>query len=196
MGKATYKRRQYIVDTKFQYSLMSKFAILTACVVTGSLSILVLAYHKYGDIQVSVVQPIPFGLFDSLVDNEGAGTYTLLDLLWPVLAICLISTIIFTFFFSLIVSHRMAGPIYRMRNLLGEMAKGDLSSPVSRLRKKDEFKHLFADINDVKERWRLQIQELQVACRELDEDRFQELHLKRIKEIASSFQTEIENIRD
>ncbi len=196
MGKPKYKRRQYIVDTKFQYSLMSKFAILTACVVIGSLSIFVLAYHKYGDIQVSVVQPIPFGLFDSLVDNEGASTYTLLDLLWPVLAICLVGTIIFTFFFSLIVSHRMAGPVYRMRNLLGEMAKGDLSHPVSGLRKKDEFKHLFADINNVKENWRIQIQELKSACQELGEDRSQEQHLKRIKEIASSFKTEMDDSRD
>ena len=48
---------------------------------------------------------------------------------------------------------------------------------------------LFADINNVKERWRSQIQELQLACRELDEEISQE-HLKRIKEIASSFQTE------
>jgi len=171
---------------------MSKFAILTACVVIGSLSFLVLVYHKYGDIQVSVVQPVPFGLLDSLVNNEGEGTYTLLDLLWPVLAICLVGTIIFTFFFSLIVSHRMAGPVYRMRNLLGEMAKGDLSHPVSRLRKKDEFKHLFADINTVKEHLRLQIQELQLSCRELGENGTQEQHLKRIKKIVSSFKTEIE----
>ena len=192
MSKGTYKRRQYIVDTRFQYSLMSKFAILTALIVIGSLSFLVLVYHKYGDIQVSVVQPIPFGLADSLVDSEGVGTYTLLDLLWPVLSICLVGTIIFTFFFSLIVSHRMAGPVYRMRNLLEEMAKGDLSRPVSCLRKKDEFKHLFADINNVKEHWRLQIQELQLACQELGEDRYQEQHLKRIKKIASSFKTEIE----
>ncbi len=190
MGKAKYKRRQYIVDTKFQYSLMSKFAILTACVVIGSLSFLVLVYHKYGDIQVSVVQPLPFGLLDGLADDGGTSTYTLLDLLWPVLAICLVGTIIFTFFFGLIVSHRMAGPIFRMRNLLGEMAKGDLSRPVSNLRKNDDFKHLFADINTVKEHLRLQIKELQLACRELGDNGVQEQNLRRIKEIASSFKTE------
>jgi len=192
MGKGTYKRRQYIVDTRFQYSLMSKFAILTAFVVIGSLSFLVLVYYKYGDIQVFAVQPNLFGHPDSLVDSEVVGSYTLLDLLWPVLSICLVGSVIFTFFFSLIVSHRMAGPVYRMRSLLEEMAKGDLSRPISQLRKKDEFKHLFADINNVKEHWRLQIQELQLACRELGDDRSQEPHLKRIKRIASSFKTEIE----
>lgn len=192
MSRGTYKRRQYIVDTQFQYSLMSKFAILTACVVIGSLAFLVLVYYKYGDIQVSVFQPLPFDMFDGPTDHEGASSYSLLYLLWPVLAICLVGTIIFTFFFSLIVSHRMAGPIFRMRNLLKEMAKGDISRPVSNLRKKDEFKHLFADINEVNEYMRLQIKELQLACRKLGEDGPQEQHLKRIKEIVSSFKTEIE----
>ncbi len=192
MSRVTYKRRKYIVDTRFQYSLMSKFAILTAFVVIGSLSFLVLVYYKYGDVQVSIMQPIPFGQADSLVDNEAMKTYTLVDLLWPVLSICLVGTIIFTFIFSVIVSHRMAGPVYRMRQLLKEMAQGDLRRSVIHLRKKDEFKHLYADINNVKECWRLQIQELQSACRELGEDRFQELPLNRIKEIASSFKTEIE----
>jgi methyl-accepting chemotaxis protein len=191
MGKRKYKRRQFIIDRRFQYSLISKFAILTASIVIGSLSFLVLVYYKYGDVQVSIKQPIPFGLADVLVDNEAMVTYTLLNLLWPVLSICLLGAIIFTFFYSVIISHRMAGPVFRMRKLLEEMAQGDLRRPVSCLRRKDEFKHLFADINNVKERWRLQIQELQMACRGLDEDRSQNLHLKRIKEIASSFQTEI-----
>ncbi len=196
MGKKKYKRRQYIVDSRFQYSLISKFAILTASIVIGSLSFLVLAYYMYGDIQVTVEQPLPFGLTDSFMEDGAQSTYTLINLLWPVLAICLVGTIVFTFFFSLIVSHRMAGPVFRMRNLLGEMAKGDISRPVSRLRKKDEFKHLFADINIVKENWKKQIRELRSACQELGVDGSQEQHIKRIKEIASSFKTEIDDSRD
>ena len=191
MGKRKYKRRQYIIDRRFQYSLISKFAILSASIVIGSLSLLVLVYYKYGDVQVSIEQPILFGLADGFLDNGDMATYTLLNLLWPVLSICLLGTTIFTFFYSVIISHRMAGPVFRMRKLLEEMAQGDLSHSVSRLRKKDDFKHLFADINNVKENWRLQIQELQMACRELDEDRSQELQLKRIREIAFSFKTEI-----
>ena len=164
MGKRKYKRRQYIIDRRFQYSLISKFAILSASIVIGSLSLLVLVYYKYGDVQVSIEQPILFGLADGFLDNGDMATYTLLNLLWPVLSICLLGTTIFTFFYSVIISHRMAGPVFRMRKLLGEMAQGDLRRQVSRLRKKDEFKHLFADINNVKERWRLQIQELQMSC--------------------------------
>ncbi|GAX60397.1 site-specific recombinase, DNA invertase Pin homologs [Candidatus Scalindua japonica] len=79
-----------------------------------------------------------------------------------------------------------------MRRLLDEMAQGDLRSQVSRLRNKDEFKQLFVDIINVKESWRKQIQELQSVCRELDDEKYQELHFTRIKEIAYSFKTEIE----
>jgi len=81
----------------------------------------------------------------------------------------------------------MAEPVYRMRGLLNEMENGDLSWLVGDLRKKDEFKHLFADINKVKERWRLQVQDLQLTCRELGKNGSQEQHLKRIKEIVSLF---------
>ncbi len=189
MSQSTYKRRQYIVDSSFQYGLIRKFAIVTAFIVIGSLSSLVLVYYKYGDVQVDIVQPISFDSSDNFENDETIKTYALLDILWPVLSICLFGTITFTFIYSLLISHRMAGPIYRMRMVLGEMVQGDLSRPSGRLRRKDEFEHLFSDICDVKEYWRSQIEELQWICRELGEDGNQEKHLKRLNEIISSFKT-------
>ena len=189
MSQSTYKRRKYIVDSSFQYGLIRKFAIVTVFIVVGSLSSLVLVYYKYGDVQVDIVQPVPFDSLDNFGNDETIKTYSLLDILWPVLSICLFGTITFTFIYSLFISHKMAGPVYRMRMILGEMARGDLSRPTVRLRRKDEFKHLFSDICDVKEYWGSQIEELQWICRELDEDGDQEKHLKRLNEIISSFKT-------
>lgn len=189
MSQSTYKRRQYIVDRSFQYGMIRKFAIVAVFIVIGSLSSLVLVYYKYGDVQVAIVQPTPFSSIDTLAENGTVTTRTLLDLLWPVLSICLVATIIFTFIFSVIISYRMAGPVYRMRMVLGEMVQGDLSRPSGRLRIKDEFEHLFSDICNVKEYWRSQIEELQWICRELGEDGDQEKHLKRLNEIISSFKT-------
>ena len=187
MSQRTYKRRQYIVDKSFQYGLIRKFAIVAAIIVIGSLSSLVLVYYEYGDVQVAIVQPVPFDSTDDFGNNEAIRAYTLLDILWPVLSVCLFGTIAFTFIYSLIISHRMAGPVYRMRIVLGEMVQGDLSRPASRLRRKDEFKQLFSDINNVKEYWRSQIEDLQCICREFGEDGNQEKHLKRLNEIVSSF---------
>ncbi len=189
MSQSTYKRRKYIVDRSFQYGLIRKFAIVAVFIVIGSLSCLVLVYYKYGDVQVDIVQPISFDLSDSFENDETIKTYSLLDILWPVLSICLFGTITFTLIYSLLISHRMAGAVYRMRMVLGEMVQGDLSRPSGQLRRKDEFKHLFSDICNVKEYWRSQIEELQCICRELGEDGNQEKHLKRLNEITSSFKT-------
>lgn len=189
MSQRIYKRRQYIVDKSFQYGLIRKFAIVAAFIVIGSLSSLVLVYYQYGDVQVAIVQPVPFDSTDNFGNNETIRAYTLLDILWPVLSICLFGSLAFTFIYSLLISHRMAGPIYRMRMVLGEMVRGDLSRPASRLRRKDEFKQLFSDINDVKEYWRSQVEELQCVCRELGKDGDQEKHLQRLNEIISSFKT-------
>ncbi len=195
MSQSTYKRQKYIVDSSFQYGLIRKFAIVTAFIAIGSLSSLVLVYYKYGDVQVDIVQPVPFDSSDNFENDETIKTYALLDILWPVLSICLLGTITFTFIYSLLISHRMAGPVYRMRMVLGEMVRGDLCRPSGRLRRKDEFEHLFSDICNVKEHWRSQIEELQWICRELDEDGNQEKHLKRLNEIISSFKTK-ENSSD
>lgn len=192
MGQKGYKRRQYIVDRSFQYGLIRKFAIVAVFIVIGSLSCLVLVYYKYGDVQIDIAQPTPFGTIDTLTGNVAVTTRTLLDLLWPVLSICLVGTIIFTFIFSVIISYRMAGPVYRMRQILEEMAQGDISGPMSHLRGKDDFKQLFADINNVKEHWRTRIQELQLACQNIGEDKIQKQNLKRINDIAFSFKTKTE----
>ncbi len=192
MSQRKYKRRRYIVDKSFQYGLIRKFAIVAAFIVIGSLSSLVLVYYQYGDVQVAIAQPVPFDSTDNFGNNETIKSLTLLDILWPVMSICLFGTIAFTFIYSLLISHRMAGPIYRMRMILGEMAQGDLSRPTSRLRRKDELKHLFSDINNVNEYWRSQIEELQCICREFGEDENQEKHLKRLNKIISSFKTKRE----
>ncbi len=192
MGQKRNRRRQYIVDRCFQYGLIRKFTIIAIFIVIGSLSSLVLVYYKYGDVQVAITQPSPFGPIDTLTENGTVTTRTLLGLLWPVLSICLVGTIIFTFIYSVIISHRMAGPVYQMRQILEEMAQGDISISASQLRRKDEFKQLFSDINNVKERWRIRIQELQLVCKDIGKDEIQEQNLKRINDIVFSFKTKTE----
>ena len=103
MSQSTHKRRQYIVDSSFQYGLIRKFAIVTAFIVVGSLSSLVLVYYKYGDVQIDIVQPVHFDSSDNFESDETIKTYALLDILWPVLSICLFGTITFTFIYSLLI---------------------------------------------------------------------------------------------
>ena len=147
MAKKKFKRSQYIVDPDFQYSLIRKIAILAILMIVMSLSVLVVFYYMYGDVQLELIQPSPFNMSEGI--NTIAEERTLLDLLWPVMAVCLAVTLCIAFVFGLLISHRMAGPVFRMRRTLEDMSNGNLRGEI-RLRGKDDFKGLAEQINNVK----------------------------------------------
>ncbi len=151
MHARRYKRRQYIVDPAFQYRLIRRFSVLALLMIAMSIGFLVLVYILHGDIQFELAQPDPFsqaGQGEPLVVRK-----TLLGLLWPILAICLGIALATTFLFGVLISHRMAGPVFRIRRVLGDMRDGDLRGDI-RLRKRDDFKKLAESINEVKQSWR------------------------------------------
>jgi len=184
-----WKRKKYIVDRDFQYTFIRKIAILTLFIIIGSLFTLVSVYHYYGDVRVEIAQPLPSLLSDSVKAINDFQSYSIFDLFWPVLTACVVVTLLFTIVYGVIISHRMAGPIYRMRQILAKMAKYDLSGPSENTRRKDEFKSLLADLNNLKEQLRRPILELQTLCQEMDADTVQKQHVHRIHEIISQFKT-------
>lgn len=188
MRRQPFKRRIFIVDTGFQFRLIRNISILAALIVLVSLSFLGAVNMIYSDVQVNIKQPLPFAT------TEGAGFLerqaSLLGLMWPVMLICIAVSLAATFFFGVIISHRMAGPVFRIRRVLMDMAKGDIRGE-THLRKNDEFKPLAESINEMKGKWRGSIQEMQSICRELDCDGDpgkREL-FNRLFEILSSFKT-------
>lgn len=189
MSRYAKKRRLYLIDPGFQYWLMGKIAALAVSIIVFSLFLLALAYQEYGDITVELMQPDPFGAPDGVwtVSKQSS----VFSLLWPVLTVCLLGTLLVTFFFGLIVSHRMAGPVYRMRTALKGMAEGDLSGRIV-LRKHDAFKPLADSINVLGDSWRGMLQELQTACVELEstpDGNGQEQHLRKIHGLLAGFKT-------
>jgi len=146
-------------------------------------------YHYYGDIRVEIAQPLPSLLSGSVKATDEFQSYSVFDLFWPVLTACIVVALLFTIVYGVIISHRMAGPVYRMRQILAKMAKYDLSGPPEHTRKKDEFKSLLADLNNLKEQLRRPILELQTLCQEMNADTIQKQHVHRIYEIISQFKT-------
>lgn len=183
------RRKRYIVDKRFQFRLILKF--ITIVIVFGicSLSLLAYVFYEFGSWEAeSPKQPaLPLGLSDSLEPVAPAQTYTVFELLWPVLSISLFLMMLFTFIYGIFLSHRMAGPVFRMKRMLGDMSGGNLSGPRENLRKKDEFVELFNDIQNLKESWRNKIQELQLLCHS-PEDTSEGQNLVRIRKIISTFQ--------
>jgi HAMP domain-containing protein len=187
MNQQSHKRRKKIIDPDFQYGLIRNTVILALLLIAASLISTALVYNVYGDMQVDVIQPPPFLPFEGLKPVEDQ---TILGLLWPIMTVSLLVTVVVTLVFGLVVSNRMAGPVYSMRRALREMAQGDLSSQIS-LRRRDAFKALADEINNLKQEWRLSIQELQQVCQQLDsvnQDK-SDRNLKRLREILSRFKT-------
>ncbi|MCF6147768.1 MAG: hypothetical protein E3K37_03825 [Candidatus Kuenenia sp.] len=187
MKQKANRRRIYIIDRNFQYGFIRKISILAILIVIGSLFFFAMVYRFYGDVNVKITQPVLFKVTEKARIVEDSNMYTVFEVLWPVLTICVLATLLSIFFFGVIVSHRMAGPIYRMRKILSEMSKYNLGVSVGDLRKNDEFKSLLSEINNLKERWNEPIQELQGLCKELDDETKKKNCVNRICEIISAF---------
>ncbi|MBW1801959.1 MAG: hypothetical protein JRJ85_14650 [Deltaproteobacteria bacterium] len=188
MPQQKLKRKQYIVDPEFQYGLIRKIAILAGLMVLMSFAFLALVHYFYGDIRLEIIQPDPFDSsagIKTIQENK-----TLTELLWPVLAGCLFVTVVVTFLYGVLISHRMAGPIFRLRRILSEMAEGELRGDV-RIRKKDDFQHLADTINELKTHLRTSFETLRNLCSDIEsgDPGWQKAQLIEMKKMLSKFKT-------
>ena len=195
MAKKKYKRSQYIVDPEFQYSLIRKIAILAILMIVMSLSVLVIFYYMYGDVQLELIQPSPFDIAEDV--NIVPEERTLLDLLWPVMAACLVVTLGITFFFGMFISHRMAGPVFRMQRTLKEMSEGNLRGYIQ-LRDKDDFKGLAEQINNVTTSYKDRFRELKDLSKALESGDI-EMHkeqVSKLNKVLSSVKIDLKSQKD
>lgn len=186
MGNPSYKRRIMIVDREFQFRFIRRIVLLATLIVASSLSLLAICYYVSLDIQTAIVQPLPLAVGENVpMIGESA---TILSVLFPVIVVSIAVTLAVTLVFGIIMSHRMAGPLFRIQRELKKMAQGDLSGQV-RLRKKDDFKSLAHAVNSLKSHWRDRIEELNGVVAELDAHPVPEqaAMLVRLKKIVSSF---------
>lgn len=191
MNHRDHRRRKYLVDPKFQYWLIGRVMILAVMIIVVSLLILATVYNMYSGITVELIQPAPFDA-SSEMRSVITGGQSLFSLLWPVLSVCVLGTLFVTFIFGIVISHRMAGPVYSMQRTLTRLADGDLSIQTE-LRKKDAFKPMNDTINHLGKQWLKSILELQSLCRELDSgtlDDKQRQHVNRFGEVMKAFKTE------
>ena len=189
MAQKQRKRRIYIIDPEFQYGFIRKISMIAVLIIVMSLFFLATVHQLYGSVQIEVAQPDPFAVSESITTLPQQ--ISILKLLLPVMLICLLVTVVAIFFWGVIISHRMAGPLYRMRQTLDQMAQGDLSVEI-RLRRKDDFKSLAENINNLKKRWRIQIKELKELGRRLEtgDEEMQKKHWSQFSQMLASFKTD------
>ncbi len=129
------KRRNYMIDKKYQANFILKFCLL---VIATGLFIMVALYSLAG--KATTVSFL----------NSRVVVQSTADFLFPVLVqtfvIAAIVSGVATVLFTLIVSHRIAGPAYRIKKTLSSLGSGDFSS-VCRVRQKDSLQDVAAALN-------------------------------------------------
>ena len=190
MAKKKYKRRIYIIDPGFQYRMIFKSCLVGVVIIVMSLFFLAMVHHLHGDVEVTMLtQPDPFAPDPTSLSSPPQPT-SLLSLLWPTMAASVGIMLLFLFFYVMIASHRMAGPIFRLRRIIREMSEGDISGEV-RLRKKDEFKHLAKEVDNLKVSLRAKVKQLQDLTGNVDiDDATCRKNMARAGEILSGFKIE------
>jgi len=154
------KRRRLLIDGDFQFRFMGRIFLMTLCCSLLTLTVL---------------------FAGGLLSPRSLGFQALLALILPSLLFIL---------YSLALSHRLAGPLYRLRRILKEMTDGNLRGAIAPLRRKDELKPVLEDIRRLRERWRgdlLELRSLVNYLEEMDSAHLSREHLQRIKELLGRY---------
>ncbi|MDD5504956.1 MAG: methyl-accepting chemotaxis protein [Candidatus Omnitrophica bacterium] len=132
---ALIKRKIYLIKKSFQlrYALViSVFILLTALL---SSSMTYLAVFPY--LSEKLANVYPQGRLIALLRNANAKALISTFMIFP-----------FAIWFGIILSHRVAGPWYKLELVLKKLADGDLNHDIY-LRKNDELQSLAHLLNDV-----------------------------------------------
>lgn len=127
------KRKRYLVSKKFQ--LMYVGLILLLMFLTAALCSYVVYYTSMITMGEKLANVYPQGRLVSIVNIVNFRILLSIILVSPLVALI-----------GVFLSHRIAGPIYRIERFLGSMAAGDLSERIT-LRKYDELTTLAGGIN-------------------------------------------------
>ncbi len=135
--KRLFKRRRYLVEGKFQL----KFAgmILLFMFAVALFSSLTIYYNTWMLLGEKLANVYPQGRLAGILKQANFVLFMRLLLIAPL--VCVL---------AIVLSHRIAGPIFRIKKTLDEAVKGDYSKRLY-LRKTDELKDVAESINNLME---------------------------------------------
>ena len=153
--KKTYKRRQFFIKKEFQFRFILRFCLLI--LFGGILSTGLILYFSQGNLT-------------SLFSNSRlVVTDTAFFILPAVLYSNLFTTVMISLSIiavTLFVSHKIAGPLFRLEKDINVIAEGDLTHTVN-LRKGDQLRELSVDINEMTKRLNTKVTAIQAGVERL-----------------------------
>ncbi|MCI0572572.1 MAG: signal protein [Myxococcaceae bacterium] len=107
-------------------------------------------------------------------------------LTWLALAGALVSFIVVIALATIVITHRVVGPIYRIRRLVHAVGDGELHASTHQLREADELKDLFADVTRMVHSLRtLQQEDLDAMTRALRHARAQDANAELVQQLEA-----------
>ncbi len=134
MDQSRNKRRKKFVGTPFQKKLL--FLVFAAAVIPAAIVALCLYY-------------LIFNLLASQIAIPEAIAYNVIPVaqkVFGIVAVAIPIVLIVIWFVALELSHRIAGPLFRLEKELDTRLRGDRKGPI-KLREHDELKNLAEKIN-------------------------------------------------
>jgi len=138
MDNAIYKRRRIrIVKMEFQRNFILKFC---AIIIFAALII------------AAIVYALSISSTTTVFENSRLTVKSTADFILPLLILSCLAAIIgagaVTIIVTLFISHRIAGPLYRLEKDIAEVNNGNLNVEI-RVRKKDELQELAKSLNQM-----------------------------------------------
>lgn len=138
MDNAIYKRRRIrIVKMEFQRNFILKFC---AIIIFAALII------------AAIVYALSISSTTTVFENSRLTIKSTADFILPLLILSCLAAIIgagaVTIIVTLFISHRIAGPLYRLEKDIAEVNNGNLNVEI-RVRKKDELQELAKSLNQM-----------------------------------------------
>lgn len=164
-----WRRRQYLIDRKFQWRFVSRLIIPLI------LGLTIITFADYYFVWSFFTFPSP-GRYENLgfvsLEIIAYIFFYTLCLFIPILGII-----------GIVISHRIAGPLFHIEHVLKAIGDGALSSRVT-LRRKDELKNLAMSVNEMAESLSGKISEIEKEIKLL-EGKFQFLESESGKELPN-----------
>jgi len=136
-GSGINRRKNYFIERSFQAKFILKFCMLVAA--GGLLTIGILYFLAARSTTVTIV-------------NSSVVVKTTADFLLPILIqtalVVIILTSIATIIVTLFVSHKIAGPLYRLKKAMGDLGEGNFSTEI-KLREMDQLKDMAEAFNSM-----------------------------------------------
>jgi methyl-accepting chemotaxis protein len=152
-----YRRRQFF----FQDSFQGKY-ILSYFLIAGLITVLFTVLFIYF---TSDTLSITYGNQDLTL---GRTPEVLMDMILSIHGILIFVCGLFIIYFTTRLTHRIAGPIYKISQTLDRMISGDLTQDIQ-LRKHDEYKEIAEKINRFNEVMHARISDIESVSRALDD---------------------------